>query len=185
MVHHTKLMKDDYKTLIRLLFDICLLKKGPQDLNLTEGIKKRCLYLLPVGRYGLVIDRWSTWWGHYQGFYWSLDVNVFYVFLVGILFISKAFWAINDGYFWYGCTPVGNQSTVYVDAERLTWETVCGWFSGVGRFFTGVLELCGNGTHYTWGDTNEPHVKPTANVLLSVSFVPIHQPDLPVGCLVI
>mgnify|MGYP003387294525 FL=1 len=40
MVHHTKLMKDDYKTLIRLLFDICLLKKGPQDLNLTEGIKK-------------------------------------------------------------------------------------------------------------------------------------------------
>lgn len=40
MVHHTKAMKDDYKTLTRLLFDICLLKKGPQDLSLTERTKK-------------------------------------------------------------------------------------------------------------------------------------------------
>ena len=40
MVHHTKAMKDDYKTLARLLFDICLLKKGPQDLSLTDSTKK-------------------------------------------------------------------------------------------------------------------------------------------------
>lgn len=39
MVQHTITMNRDYKTLARLFFDICLLKKGPQDVPDSSDVR--------------------------------------------------------------------------------------------------------------------------------------------------